>query len=196
MLCAVFRFAVFALGNSSYPHFCGFGKWIDNSLAELSASRMIPIGLGDELGDREGEFRKWCYSVKSQLCSDAKVSPLARMKSLNKAQVQDDLGHVARWKDKKENDSKDFKTLVQSLKQQHGTPIISVKLVSRKNLGQSHGETILVRLEAPKGELFYEPGDHIAVYPVNNDIDVDLILAHLSGLPFDPTHTIVQLQVA
>ena len=45
---------MFALGDSSYPSFCGFGKLLDAQLHNLGASRMLDIGLGDELGEELG----------------------------------------------------------------------------------------------------------------------------------------------
>ena len=50
---------MFALGDSSYPAFCGFGKWLDSSFNDLDGNRLLKIGLGDELGDRDAEFKKW-----------------------------------------------------------------------------------------------------------------------------------------
>ena len=50
---------MFAVGDSSYPSFCGFGKWLDSSFNTLDGSRLVKIGLGDELGDRDSEFKKW-----------------------------------------------------------------------------------------------------------------------------------------
>lgn len=37
-------------------------------------------------------------------------------------------------------------------------------------------------------------GDHMAVFPVNKDADVEFLLTHITGLPEDPRKTIIQLQ--
>ena len=57
------RFAVFALGSTAYPKFCAFGKWLDLALKRLGGTRLGQIGLGDELGDRDGEFNMWMNAV-------------------------------------------------------------------------------------------------------------------------------------
>lgn len=57
------RFSVFGLGNSSYPKFCSFAKFLDTSLHELGAERIYELGLGDELFGQEESFRLWCASV-------------------------------------------------------------------------------------------------------------------------------------
>ena len=57
------RYGVFALGNSSYPSFCGFGTWLDDALGDLSGTRLTKIAYGDELGDRDLEFRNWSQNA-------------------------------------------------------------------------------------------------------------------------------------
>ena len=64
---------MFALGNTSYPHYCGFGKWLDSTLGKLSNGRLTKIGLGDELGDRDADFRRWSQAAYRQACIEANV---------------------------------------------------------------------------------------------------------------------------
>ncbi|CAG0903371.1 unnamed protein product [Darwinula stevensoni] len=47
--CAQCRFAVFALGSSSYPNFASFGVYVDNLLRELGGERILPLAYGDEI---------------------------------------------------------------------------------------------------------------------------------------------------
>ena len=68
-----FRYGVFALGDSSYPAFCGFGKWLDEVLEDLDGSRMLKVGLGDELGDRDAEFKKWSKLAFQQAALDCNL---------------------------------------------------------------------------------------------------------------------------
>lgn len=48
---------MFGLGNSSYPKFCSYSKFLDSSLFELGADRIFELGLGDELCGQEESFR-------------------------------------------------------------------------------------------------------------------------------------------
>lgn len=43
-------------------------------------------------------------------------------------------------------------------------------------------------------EISYLPGDHLAVFPVNPDVEIDLILSHLTNFPGDPKTSKLQLQ--
>ena len=55
------RYGVFALGNTSYPHYCGFGKWLDSTLGKLSNGRLTNLGLGDE---NPNIAAKSCFGLK------------------------------------------------------------------------------------------------------------------------------------
>jgi NADPH-ferrihemoprotein reductase len=41
---------VFGLGNKTYEHFNAVGKYFDKRLDELKASRLVPLGIGDDDG--------------------------------------------------------------------------------------------------------------------------------------------------
>ena len=68
-------------------------------------------------------------------------------------------------------------------------PVVSGKLRKRKWLSYKQGEkNILIRFEVPEtenqwDELRYEPGDHLAVFPVNSDEDVNIVMEHLTNTP-------------
>ena len=65
-------------------------------------------------------------------------------------------------------------------------------MTSKKLIAESP-LTLLIRLETDLA-ITYEPGDHVAIYPENSDVDVAVMLSHMSGLPADPQNTVVQLQ--
>jgi len=57
------KYAVFALGNSSYPQFCSFGKFVNKSLVELGAKSLLELKLGDELNGQETSFNEWSANI-------------------------------------------------------------------------------------------------------------------------------------
>ena len=76
------------------------------------------------------------------------------------------------------------------LSKQHDAKVVWAKLTQRRWLCEEEGDRkILVSLEAANGPedeavtAAYEPGDHAAVFPVNSDEDVALVMKHLNGLP-------------
>jgi len=59
------RYSVFGLGNSkAHPnHFNTIGKVVDERLASLGATRMHPLGLGDDGDCIEDDFDAWTESI-------------------------------------------------------------------------------------------------------------------------------------
>ncbi|KAL3784982.1 hypothetical protein HJC23_011183 [Cyclotella cryptica] len=56
-------FAVFGLGNKQYEHYNNMGRFVDMALEKCGASRIVPIGLGDDNDDLEGDFETWKENV-------------------------------------------------------------------------------------------------------------------------------------
>ncbi len=115
---------------------------------------------------------------------------LARRKSLMKRKTMESLGLIARFKIL--DHSAEKKSIVQNLREQHNEDIMEATMTSKTTIAEKP-HTLLIRLEFDD-KVAYEPGDHVAFYPENPDVDVNLILAHMSGLPADPQTNIVQLQ--
>ena len=53
------NYSVFALGSSTYEHFCAFGKYCDQFLENLGADRIAPLVLGDEQKSQNKAFQAW-----------------------------------------------------------------------------------------------------------------------------------------
>lgn len=62
------RFGVFALGSTAYPHFCAFGRYVDQTLGELGAERILKCSCGDELCGQEKAFNEWSNQVFKIAC--------------------------------------------------------------------------------------------------------------------------------
>jgi sulfite reductase (NADPH) flavoprotein alpha-component len=59
------RFAVFALGDSSYDVFCGFGKSVDRLLEQAGGSRLLPCEECDL--DQDDRLPGWNEQIASAL---------------------------------------------------------------------------------------------------------------------------------
>ncbi len=119
------------MGNSSYPKFNSFSKYLDSSIKELGAERIHEIGLGDELCGQEDSFRTWSIGVyKSAVeafCIDIDNSFID---SISKDDSSWSLQTVRLTlvEDKVKID------LCESLSKLHNRKIYPSKLVSKRNL--------------------------------------------------------------
>ena len=61
------EYAVFGLGNTEYDHYNEMGKFFDKALGAAGAKPLLPIGLGNDNDDLEGDFETWRESFWSAM---------------------------------------------------------------------------------------------------------------------------------
>ncbi|XP_078067325.1 nitric oxide synthase 1-like [Mustelus asterias] len=180
---ASMRFAVFGLGSRAYPHFCAFARAIDTRLEELGAERILPMGEGDELCGQEDLFCVWSKNIFKAACEVFCID--------NDSIDDDENSHFhneSTWKPNKYRLSvvPEVTELAAAFSHLHKRNISQAQMLSRQNLQQERSgrSTILVCLQtADSQELKYLPGDHVGIYPANQEELVERLMERMEELP-------------
>uniref|UniRef100_T1ILV8 NADPH--cytochrome P450 reductase n=1 Tax=Strigamia maritima TaxID=126957 RepID=T1ILV8_STRMM len=162
------KYAVFALGNKTYEHYNDMGKYLDKRLEELGATRIFELGLGDDDGNLEEDFITWKEKFWPAVCEYYGIQSTGEDISMRqyRLELHDSLpteklfsGEVAR---------------LHSYKTQR--PPFDAKnphiaFVSMKRELHSGGDRSCMHIEfdISNSRMRYETGDHVAVYPTNDE---------------------------
>ncbi|XP_057655799.1 nitric oxide synthase-like protein isoform X1 [Diorhabda carinulata] len=170
------RFAVFALGSSAYPHFCAFGKYVDNLLGELGGERLLKLATGDELCGLEQAFKKWAPQVFKVACEtfcldDDEILQDAALTLESESLTANNI----RFLEKPET------THLNGIFKCYNKKASICKLIRRKNLHGEKSPKVTLLLEF-SSNLVYNPGDHLGVFARNSPEVVDGIIKRLQGV--------------
>ncbi|XP_039576696.1 nitric oxide synthase, inducible [Passer montanus] len=185
------RYAVFGLGSSMYPDFCGFAHAIDQKLAQLGASQLTPVGEGDELNGQEEAFRSWAVSAFQAACDifNVRGRHSIQLPAIYTSEESWDPTNYRLVQDSQPMD------LAKALANIHAKDVIPMKLKFRQNLQSSKSSrvTILVKLHCETNqEVHYLPGEHIGIFPGNQAELVHGIIARVKDAP--PADQTVRLE--
>jgi NADPH-ferrihemoprotein reductase len=171
------KYAVFGLGNKTYPEYNVIGKQIDKRMEELGATRIYPLGLGNDDENIEDDFLVWKKGFAPVVCKEFGLEPpgdLSHAKMIFKQKwvihepsdvklrsfTKDELDSIPKWrKPKKPQTMAD-----------RNTPYLAT-IVTKKELHKVGSGRSCLHLEVSthKEILQYQTGDHIGIYPENED---------------------------
>ncbi|XP_035290799.1 NADPH--cytochrome P450 reductase isoform X1 [Anguilla anguilla] len=177
------NYTVFALGNKTYEHYNAMGKYVDKRLAELGASRIFDLGMGDDDGNLEEDFVSWREQFWPAVCEHFGVEATGEESSIRQYELvlhtdinmnkvyTGELGRLKSFETQKPPfDSKN--------------PFLALVSDNRKlNKGGSR-HLMHVELDISSSKIRYDSGDHVAVYPINDASIVNKI-GELLGVDLD-----------
>ncbi|WP_444685399.1 assimilatory sulfite reductase (NADPH) flavoprotein subunit [Alkalicoccus luteus] len=143
------RFAVLALGDSSYEHFCQTGKDFDGILEKLGAERVLERIDCDV--DYEEPAATWLKQAEQQFADGEPVLPASEPTALQEKAVYS---------------------------KKHPFPAEIVTNFSLNGRGSAK-ETRHIELDLEASGLTYEPGDSLGILPVNDQVLVEELLGVL-----------------
>jgi NADPH-ferrihemoprotein reductase len=169
-----FAYAAFGLGSSAYQHFNSMIKRVDSVLTEAGAERVGIVGFGDDAQDTtEDSFLAWREDILLHLATRFSLKkqeyiyqPLYEVSE--QAEVTSDtfLGEPNRAQLKGK-----FRGPYTA-----NNPLPARISTSRNLFSQSDRDCLHIEFDTSASTLTYETGDHLAVWPVNADAEVDRFL--------------------
>ena len=174
-------FAVFALGNRQYEHFCAMGKKVQKCMVEMGATSLLPMGTGDDDDDIDRDFDEW---------SSAFFKALGDSNLLKAGETVDLTAEsVPAYSIQKVMDVPN----VNVLNNGNGLNVHSPYVARVLDVRELHDETsdrscVHVEVDISGCKATYEAGDHIGVYPENSQ-DVVEKAAALLGKSLDTCFT-------
>eukprot|EP00092_Neocalanus_flemingeri_P020673 GFUD01022403.1.p1 GENE.GFUD01022403.1~~GFUD01022403.1.p1 ORF type:complete len:1266 (+),score=266.98 GFUD01022403.1:84-3881(+) len=181
------HYGVFGLGSSAYPNLAAFGKFIGSSLDQLAGTdtRIIPVGVGDELNNQKGSFKVWIQQAFLAAIELFHVS-VSEEKLLNALKVKMDITKQDfRWV---VQPSVERVSLYNTLSAVHDQSMVELTVIQKKNLHEVPGKSqvLLTDLEFPQedsDEPSYETGELVGICPANKTEDVEYIKDRLLDSP-------------
>lgn len=175
------KYLIFGLGNSTYQHFCATSRLADSSLQKAGATRIGPLGEGDDDASLEEDYLAWkdtiWSSLESQLgwieggSSTASI-PDFEVRELNISKedpsvYQGELSKQTLTTKRGIHDSKN--------------PFIAPVLEAKELFEGGDRNCVSLKFDIRGSGMKYTTGDHVGIWPLNPDQEVERFL-HCLGL--------------
>ena len=170
------NFTVFALGDTEYEKYCASGKFFDQKLEIIGAKRVFEIGLGDSSTDLETDFSTWKAKLWPGLIEHWKsIAPAGSSNMKRKVSKKPKVKYPLVMGEPQE-ENEDFP--IQPLCIRQYVSGKDVKIESMRELKQTrkYGSCLEVIYDLEGTDLEYHTAANLAVFPENNQEDVDRII--------------------
>ncbi|EIW81299.1 cytochrome P450 oxidoreductase [Coniophora puteana RWD-64-598 SS2] len=171
------KYVVFSLGNRTYEHYNAIGRQVDEELTKMGAVRIGERGEGDDDKSMEEDYLEWkdgmwdafavAMGVEEGQGGDTPDFAVSEVDASAPEKVyQGELSARALTKTKGIHDAKN----------PYASPVKAAR-----ELFQVGGERNCVHMELDiEGSgITYQHGDHVGVWPLNPDVEVDRLLCIL-----------------
>jgi NADPH-ferrihemoprotein reductase len=175
------EFCVFGLGNRQYEHYNAMGKFFDEAFEKLGGTRILPIGMGDDDADLEGDFESWkdrlWARLKEQYCKD---SVLPAKRGTNESKLPQ-CEYAIEYHDANTKPKEITMDHVHGSSRPYFTSIdCPVATVRELRSPEDGGSTKHVEIDISKAkDLTYATADNLGVLPLNDETVVQSVAESL-----------------
>lgn len=161
-------YGVFGLGNRQYEHFCAVGQRLHGVMADLGASPLLDPGLGDDDDDIDDDFDEWTLALFAELDARGDLGAGAVGGAGGAAAIPSYAVETA------PAGAAPADADAQRCRQGRGTAahdpfLASVLEVRELHTALSTRSCVHVELDLAGSGIAYAPGDHVAIFPRNDD---------------------------
>lgn len=163
------RYFAFGLGNSKYQHFNKFVNEVDESLETAGAQRVGFVGRADEALRCDTSWADWKQEILARIASAFGKSELLT----GTDQYQADFKLV----DRPSSSIASARSVFGEDPRKGSSAVVrEARILSQQTHSSSlhtPRDYLHIELEVSSGALNYQTGDHIAIWPINNDREID-----------------------
>lgn len=185
------QYAIFGLGNSTYEHYNLVARKVDASLTQRGAKRIGTLGEGDDTnGSTEDDFLTWKDAMWEAMGSTIDLQEQGSIfePSFTVSETESVSQSETLFLGERSKDEVDGAKYSPSGPQ--NPSIVPVKTCYE--LFKSEDRNCLhLELDIQKSDLTYQTGDHIAIWPMNSNAEVDRFL-RVFGL-LDKRHSTIRV---
>ena len=180
------HYFAFGLGSTKYQHFNGYVKTLDAQLLSLGAQRLGKVGMRDEADSHSDEttWLPWKTAVANELCrfeptlvSEPVITSAMSMRTPDF--VVEETAPRARLRGVMhagEHNAEQSRGRIRL----YAAPVAKSRLLSATSNDSGSSRTraylhVEFDLSGARPPLSYQTGDHVAVWPINNDNEVVLL---------------------
>ncbi|KAI8079236.1 hypothetical protein BDF21DRAFT_438695 [Thamnidium elegans] len=175
------NFVMFGLGNKTYEHYNEVSRKVTKCLTKLGAHLVGESGEGDDDGSLEEDYLTWKETLWPFFCatlgvdeSSAKSGPREPIYSVQELlEYEKDQVYFGELSERPKKHAK----VVFDAKRPFIAPVTSRELFSEGG----ERNCLHVEIDISGTNLSYNTGDHVAMWPTNNEIEVNR-LASVLGL--------------
>ncbi|KAG2220304.1 hypothetical protein INT45_009937 [Circinella minor] len=175
------RYVMFGLGNKTYEHYNEVARKMDQRFTQLGAQRIGERGEGDDDASLEEDFLAWQDNMWPVFCDALGVDetntsngPRQATFSVEELEGQGDMDQV--YLGEIGEKPKEGARIIYDAKRPYNAPITSRDLFHNTDRHCLH-----IEVDVSDSNLTYQTGDHIAIWPTNNEDEVTR-LASILGL--------------